>query len=461
MTTDRIADIEERINETATRDAVDRAAILSYILAAVFLMYGFTSFDFIHRFEGSATLWSNVWPRFIFNTIPFIGLALYLKRSTQKPANKLLVWIFGFSVTLDIAACVHVWPIALSKKPEILTYVHGANIFLFTVIYAGIAPPTRYLVRFTAILVGIFVLPLFFIAYYAGDLVILKLGVNDSTLALATGIFLSRTADILRKKIARLEIERADEASKFLGPVLSKAIFQNEKSRLQHIKCVGYVLSIDVRDSTELQKEHQAKWLEFRKAYFALAGKLVARHGGYLQKTVGDCHVINFGVMDYGADLSDIPGIEDELARAEERRLQRAAKQAFEFVDALFESFDELSRKYFPDKVIRLGAGIDKGWVERGIQGDGLHQELDVNGDPVNCSNRLQEYSKIAAHRFPFLGSVLVVSPYASDFLQEDQVGAYVRISTEENPVRNYVGIKWVLAKCVASGHASLERQIA
>lgn len=92
-----------------------------------------------------------------------------------------------------------------------------------------------------------------------------------------------------------------------------------------------------------------------------------------------------------------------------------------------------------------MGAGLDKGWVERGIQGSAGHAELDINGDPVNCSNRLQEYSKTILEERGWQASILVVSPFASDYLTD--LASFVRIQTTEKPVRNYQLVKWVLAK--------------
>ena len=268
---------------------------------------------------------------------------------------------------------------------------------------------------------------------------------NDSLIAFAASIFLSRSVDKLRCSLAKLELEKETEASKFLGPVLSKAIFENEAQRLKHIRCQGLVISIDIRDSTELQKKYRADWLTFRREYFAVASRLVGKHSGYIQKTVGDAHVINFGVMDYGVDLSDIPGIETDLARAEERRIVRASENAFSFLEEFFTETGRLATRHFPKDRVLLGAGIDRGILERGIQGDATQSlELDVNGDAVNCSSRLQEYSKIFLKDFPE-SSILVVSPYAADFLND--LRHFKRIPTLSNPIRNYSLIKWVLVR--------------
>jgi class 3 adenylate cyclase len=435
---------EDRIDALVLKDVVVRTIWLTWILALIFGLYGPTSIAFIQRFSPEVTLWQNTWPRLLFTALPFLVLGLFLKNSKIRDGGKILCWIAGFSGILHVTAWIYIWPIALHKTPSILTYVNGANIYLFAVVYAVIAPPKRYLARFSLILIAVFVAPLLAVTFIAGDAVIFKLVFNDSALSLGISIFLSSVIDRLRRQIAVLKYEKEIEASKFLGPVLSKAIFDDEKRRLERIRCRGFVISIDIRDSTTMQQIHKEKWLDFRREYFSVASRLVQHHGGYIQKTVGDCHVINFGVMDYGVDLSDIPGIETELARADDLKLQRAGDAALKFVCELFAIFDNLSRERFSGSPVFLGAGMDKGWVERSVQGNSVHTlELDVNGDPVNCASRLQEYSKTLRMSSGEEASVLVMSPFATDYLKDTH--SFQRAPTVENPIRNYPGIKWIL----------------
>jgi class 3 adenylate cyclase len=438
--------LESRVELVTTRDAVQRASILSFGMAVIFSLYGFTSIDFIRKFVASTTLASNVWPRVFATSLPLAVLGYYLRNSQASDKKKLFVWITSYSLVLHAAGWIHIWPIALSVSSEILTYVHGANIFLMMAIFVGVAPPKRFFLSYILFPFVIFGIPLFTVAALSKDPVILALIVNDTGLATAGAILLSYRLDSLRRQLAIVELDRESQASRFLGPVLSKAIFDDERQRLESVRCKGFIISIDIRDSTDHQQALGIQWLEFRRSYFALVSQLVSKHGGYIQKTVGDCHVINFGVMNYGVDLSDIPGVENEVGRAEERRLQRASDSAFRFLDELLSGFDSFAKSRLPDRSVRLGAGIDKGWVERGIQGDASHNlELDVNGDPVNCASRLQEYSKIVKQKMGWDSSILVASPFACDYLPD--VSVFSRVQTLENSVRNYTGIKWVLAR--------------
>jgi len=444
------------IKDKALKDSADRAITLSYFFSLIFYIYGFSSLDFIQRYNPSVTLWDNTWPRFIFNSLPLILLGYGLKKSKISDSAKLLIWITGFSCIVHASAWIYVWPTTLHISAEAIIFVNAANVFLIAALYAIITPPGKLLWMYGAILTVLFIIPLLIVCYVTGDMIILKTVGSDISLAIFAISFLSKKVEKLRFKVSKLEFEKEQQASKFLGPIVAQAIYNNRPDRLSRIRCKGFVISIDIRDSTDLQQQYGQSWHEFRLSYFSFVSSLIKKHGGYLQKTVGDCHVINFGVMDYGIDLSDIPGIENELDRSEDRRLQSASLSAFDFLDELLSKFSMFAKETFPEKEIQLGAGIDKGWLERSVQGDESALELDVNGDPVNCSNRLQEYSKHLLLEGKVKGSVLVVSPFASDYLPD--LNKFECIQTLNHPVRNYSKIPWVLVRSYSNAQASIKK---
>ena len=437
-----------RIRELVLEDSVARAVIFSYFLVPVFTLYGITSIDFLAQFNPSITLWLNLWPRFLLNSLPIGFLGLIISKVNWSYRNKLFAWILGFSVIFHIGAWIHVWPLAISGKPVVLAYVNAANTYLFAFLYVVVSPPIRYVGLFTAVLFTVFIAPLFVLAYWCGDMVIFKLLVNDSVFTIMSGTVICSMVQTIRVKLAVLEMHRQEDASKFLGPVVSKAIFQDREDLLGTKKKRGFVVSIDIRDSTELQKAYKDRWLDLQTSYFSLVTRSVAKHNGYIQKTIGDCHVINFGVMDEDADPSDIPGIETEVATAEDRRLQRASDSAFKCMDEIFSQFSKVTENLFPEVAIRLGGGMDKGIVERKIQGDqSLLLELDVNGEAVNCCSRLQEYSKEIRSQFDLDSSLFVISPFAADYVNLKQMTGFKKLSTQEKQIRNFPNIRWVLVR--------------
>lgn len=440
---------DNRIEEKMLSRSVSRARGLTFFFSMLSIVFGFTSMGFITKFDGSVTLASNVLPRLCFGFLPLLGLWMFLERSKAKNATKLWIWLIWNCVVFDIQASIHVWPIAWRGNPEILFYVHATNCAIFAAILLTLALPTTHLIKAWLMILAISYVPLFVVAWQAGDSDFFVSIVTESIFILGSAGLLSQSAYRVYLQLAKLEIEQEDTATKFLGPVVSSAIFQGQKRLLEKTVRKGYVVSIDIRDSTELQKEFRDRWLNFRRDYFALVSKAVSKHNAYLQKTVGDCHVINFGMLDNDPDLSDIPGIEDDLARAEERRLAHVGQDAFNCLDMIFTDFAQLVSKYFPYRLVRLGGGIDKGLLEKAVQGDENHWlELDVNGEAVNCSNRLQEFSKTLKDQFAPGASLLVISPFASDYIENTQ--GYRRVETRSE-VRNYPGIKWVLVKEYAS----------
>jgi class 3 adenylate cyclase len=441
-----------RIEERTLGDSIDRAIFFSKLLAPVYFFYGFTSHEFLVRFDETISLWSNIWPRLIFNVIPTLLLSWFTKNSQLSNTKKLIFWSIGFATIFHIGAWIHVWPLALDGHPEILTYVHAANIFLFAFAYLVVTPPRSFIISFSVILTLILVVPLLLVAYAAGDAVIFRLTLNDCIFTITSAIFISITIDRLRSRLAFLELQREEAAKMYLSPVVSKAIFEGKKELLAERKQKGFIVSMDIRSSTPLQNEYRDDWLKFRKAYFREVSIIIAKYRGYLQKTVGDRHVFSFGVVDPDIDLSDIEGIETELKFAEERRLRGVSDRAFGCLNEIFEKVVTLGPQFIPQTTIRIGAGIDKGEVVCGVQGDedtGL--EFDINGASVNLSDRLEAFGKSISHLFNQDESILIVSPFASDYLSEEALRHYHRVSLDDprvkSGIRDFPGVRWILAR--------------
>jgi len=427
-----LSSIDQQIRDLCIQGAAKRAGTSTYILALVFSMYSTISTDFLQRYNPSITFWSNFWPRVVFCTTPFLFLALYMRHSQASAKFKLILWIASFSVIFHVVGWIHIWPMMM-RHPEVVLFVDPANTFLYAMLYTIIAPPRSVLPYF--ILGPLFtnILPQLFILQRAGDHLIFNTLVTSSSSVIFTGILISQFADKFHQEFARLQIEKEALASRFLGPVLTQAIFKKEANPLQSIRCRGFVLSIDIRDSTNYQNQLGARWIEWYDDYLALVDEMANKCDGYIQKTIGDAHVINFGIMNYEKLCESCPD--------ENQRLALVANSVFSFVRELFDRLEDLSKKHDFPEVIRVGAGLDKGWVYRGVKGGTNHAELDVNGDTVNCSNRLEEYSKALLKRqFPN-SSILVASPFASDYPAPVPLE---HISATELVVRNYQKIRWV-----------------
>jgi len=444
--------MESRIKDLLLDDSVRRATIFSFLLGAVFTAYGFTSYDFLIRFDPNLNLWDNLWQRILFNSTPMLLIGGYLKLGTASNRIKMIIWMVGFCCVFHVGAWINVWPVILSGQPIVLAYVHAANVYLFAFCYVFVSPPGRYLWYFTMTLFLMFVGPLFIVAHIGNDPVLFKLTINDTLFTIISGVAGSHMIQSIRRQVAYFEIEKEATAKTFLGPILSQAIYKNRQELFASWRGDAFVATLDMRDSTEWQKRNPRAWLQFRQEYFKAVSEITTRYEGYIQKTVGDSHVIDFGIMEHAPDLSELPGIHAELNLAEKRRLERASANTFDALDDIFGEFHRLAEEHFEGCPIFLGAGVDLGVVERSVQGDLQgHAELDVNGVPVNCSNRLQEYGKHILSVLGRAGSLIVVSAKSLEYLPPDKQSAYLEFRTTANPVRNFSNLQVVHYRTVES----------
>jgi class 3 adenylate cyclase len=442
----------DRILERELKACVKRATHFSLVLTVIFVLYGFTSYNYLHRFDPHMSLWANIWPRFAFSSMPMLGVALMLEHLALSNRNKLFLWITGFSLIFHAAAWIHVWPIALEGKPEVLAYVNAANIYLFVFTYLMVSPPRRYLAPFTLILLVCFVVPLFVIAGLAGDPVIFKLLVNDSTATILSGALGSALIEAVRTRLAAVEIEREGQAKKFLGPIVSSAIYGENNQLVLERRVEGFTASLDICSSTLFQKRHGPRWVAFQEEFRRFLRATVSKHNGYIQKTVGDRYVISFGVLDEFVGLASTHGLASGMVAEEERRLRLASERTFTCLDEVLGQIFMIGKRFIPEETMRARVGVDRGILVCGVSGDsatGL--EFDINGGPVNCSDRLEKFAREFSKRTDADGSILVISPSASVYLPDSPV--YTRIdfnlpvSADDEGVTDFPEIRWVLLK--------------
>lgn len=442
--------LTESVNDTLLSEAIDRSILISYVFAAGYIIYGISSLSFIQKFDPTVTLWQNLWPRLLFNFIPSFLLAKYLNNIKVSKTIRFYIWAVCFFVIFQVSAWIHVWPIVLNKSPDVIIFADAANVYVFAFTYAIVAPPGKLIISFTIILTLFFILPLFYIVYLSNSPVILNSIVGDTIIATASGVIFSRIISKLRLTLYKLQLEKQDKASKFLDPIVAEAVFKDRPELLRKKRAKAFVVTMDVRDSTELIKIYEKRWLVFRQDYFKEVSILVSKHAGYIQKTVGDCHVINFGMNDE-IDLSDIPGLDTENARADERKMQYYSEMTLKCMNGIFETFTAISKKHFPELDIKLGAGLDRGTLERDVQGseEARDLDLDYNGTMINCSNRLQEFTKelYKQNICDQTSSILIVSPYGADFINARDLALYKRVAITNPPIRNFPGIRWILVK--------------
>jgi class 3 adenylate cyclase/tetratricopeptide (TPR) repeat protein len=107
---------------------------------------------------------------------------------------------------------------------------------------------------------------------------------------------------------------------------------------------------------------------------FFMMGECIEKHGGTIDKFMGDCVMVLFGVP---KALEDAP--------------QKAVNTAIELRNCL-ERFNTEKKLTIP---LNLHIGINTGPVVAGMIGSGQKQEFTVMGDTVNLASRLEDASQV------------------------------------------------------------------
>jgi class 3 adenylate cyclase len=133
------------------------------------------------------------------------------------------------------------------------------------------------------------------------------------------------------------------------------------------------VLFADVADSTPLGERLDPETLrQVMSLWFERMSAVLERHGGTVEKFIGDAVMAVFGIPDLHED--------DAL---------RAVRAATELRVALAELNEELARERGVHIGIRVG--VNTGEV---VAGDGTGGQMLVTGDPVNVAKRLEEAAR-------------------------------------------------------------------
>jgi class 3 adenylate cyclase len=133
------------------------------------------------------------------------------------------------------------------------------------------------------------------------------------------------------------------------------------------------VLFADIADSTPLGERLDAESLrQVMSRYFERMCAVLERHGGTVEKFIGDAVMAVFGLPDLHED--------DAL---------RAVRAATELREALARLNDELE----PELGVRIGmrVGVNTGEV---VAGDGTGDQMLVTGNAVNVAKRLEEAAR-------------------------------------------------------------------
>jgi class 3 adenylate cyclase len=425
---------------------VRRLELICYALAFAHFSFGFTSLAFLQKFDSSITWFGNFLPRFLLNAIPFLLLGYVVLRNKKWPVDRRVqVYIWTYAFLFFVAAWIHVWPLALKGHPDIFFYVAGVNTAYLCSTWSVAAIPRRFLFHIVASLSMFIVVPVVTVAYFSGDPVVLQVVTVDSAFAMVVGVGLGLMGSNVFWQLELLRAENEVEASKYLGEPLRRAIYQKKTQALEEKICSAYVLMVDIRESSRLTRELGDEWSAFNKEWLRKANDAVKAFGGTFVKSTGDGLLAAFGLFDEEDLVSDIPGAEVQNKIADEERWLGLTVNTYGCVEVLFRVFHETAKKYFPERNVRMACGLDRGDVRRGIRGGRDRQEFDIWGDKVNTAAKLEAYSKVVSEKFDENASLLVVSPYAADFL--DALNGFTKVDVSEGLRSGLYGVRWVLVR--------------
>ncbi|MEE8143565.1 MAG: adenylate/guanylate cyclase domain-containing protein, partial [Planctomycetota bacterium] len=140
------------------------------------------------------------------------------------------------------------------------------------------------------------------------------------------------------------------------------------------------VLFSDVRGFTALSEDLPPEEIvELLNEWFTEATRSVQRHGGIIDKFIGDAVMALFGVPEF-----------------QEQAAANAVRSAVEMREAL--QAMNLRQRALGGKELHVGIGIATGEAVLGFIGSHLHQSFTAIGDPVNTAARLETATKEFPH---------------------------------------------------------------
>lgn len=418
--------------------AVYRSSLVSLFFSTSFAFYGFSSLATLQKFDANITLWSNLWPRLVFNTIPFLVLFYFFRRYKDFTRLKIWAWTLGFPSIFFSACLIHVWPVINAGNPDLYLYVHATNALVLVMAMTMVGPPPRFLIYIAVATLVLFVTPVSVMLYKLNQPFLVKFFLTDMGLSFFLGGLGSHMNYTLRRKLATEDVIHKRKVGKFLGNMVSESIFENDETLVRTRRKQAFMMSIDLRDFTRYAKSAvEAETSMFKERYHLLVSKIVGELGGFIHKTHGDGHLISLGLMETEIDLDDIPELRSDLEVAEKYRRQQQLAHAVYFFEKLVNQFEILKQELLIEQSICVCGAIDFGEVGLKMLGDpNVRLEFDVEGLVVIRCSRLENYTKTLRATLGSKNSFLVLSAEATRHLApEFQFNQFL---TQSHPLKDF-----------------------
>ncbi len=156
---------------------------------------------------------------------------------------------------------------------------------------------------------------------------------------------------------------------KYVGSEVLDMILKNPESTwLKGRRNEATILFADIRGFTSYSESREPeKVVETLNRFFEITSSLILKHGGYVDKFIGDAVLAVFGVPVYNDNHAEMAVRAAIEIQAE---LESASKAGIELLS-------------------KVGIGINSGVIVSGNIGSNIRMEYTVIGDPVNLASRL------------------------------------------------------------------------
>ena len=342
-------------------------------------------------------LGSHVPMRVLFITLPlavWYGFLLLYGRSRDYPR-----WMRYVSTTLEVSVASGLFLIDLTDAgPLYANSGAGPALYVVSVTAASLRLDARL-----SLFAGIFgALQYFFITTLLIRPALIKAGIPTyvadpvvvlvrSSFILAAGVFgdySTRAARSLLFRLTSAAVQR-DRLRGLFGMHVSeevmKLLVSGEVPEGGERRAVTICFT-DIRGFTSLSETREPEELvRLLNLYFARMCEIIARHGGVVNKFLGDGMLVVFGAPTHLPDDARHAMAAAQEMLAESARMSRSGE--------------------FPG--LRIGVGLHRGVVVVGNVGGDQRREYTVIGDTVNTASRVQDLTKPLAKELLFTREVL------------------------------------------------------
>jgi len=256
-------------------------------------------------------------------------------------------------------------------------------------------------------------------ALWAGVSLSLLLPVSGGLLALGSGWAVAQSHDLLTERLEKRRLRR--DFRRFVSRDVADAMIENPdqwRESAAGVKRRVVVLFSDVRGFTERSElTDPGDLVRQLNEYLTSMVEVIFRHGGTLDKFIGDAVMAHWGALGGGND-------EDHA-----RKAVLAARDMIAVLARLNAAWQAAGKAPF-----QIGVGLHLGEAVAGEIGSPDRTEFGVIGDTVNLASRLEGLTKAFHCEVIFSDEVRVASGIDAGVLDLGPV----RVKGRRNPVRLY-----------------------